>query len=195
MDATYPNPVFEGSEKRIEICFSSASSAPSDGLRSLPREQLDELMTLAACCIVSNRSNEHLDAYVLSESSLFVYPAKWVLKTCGTTRLLNAVPRLLEIAASIGMTPRRCKFSRASFLFPEEQVGGVSRASIRVSGGLVKTCSLCRTHKLRPVFISLPPPPSSPTPSLPPFPSPLVFRTLALIHIPFPMTPNLSIHC
>ncbi|MEW5301869.1 MAG: hypothetical protein WDW38_008494 [Sanguina aurantia] len=122
MDASYPNPVFEGSEKRIEICFSSSATAPTNGLRALPREHLDELMTLAACCIVSNRSNDYLDAYVLSESSLFVYPQKWVLKTCGTTRLLNAVPRLLELAASIGMTPRRCKFSRASFLFPDEQL-------------------------------------------------------------------------
>jgi len=58
---------------------------------------------------------------VLSESSLFVYPSKWVLKTCGTTRLLNSVPRLLELAASIGLQPVRCKFSRATFLFPDQQ--------------------------------------------------------------------------
>lgn len=80
------------------------------------------MCTIAACTIVSSRTNTELDAYVLSESSLFVYPTKWVLKTCGTTKLLNAVPRLLEMAASMGMTPRRCKFSRASFLFPEQQV-------------------------------------------------------------------------
>jgi hypothetical protein len=63
-----------------------------------------------------------LDAYVLSESSLFVYPTKWVLKTCGTTKLLRAVPRLLEMAAELSMAPRRIKYSRASFLFPEQQV-------------------------------------------------------------------------
>jgi hypothetical protein len=59
---------------------------------------------------------------VLSESSLFVYPTKWVLKTCGTTKLLRAVPRLLAMAAELSMQPRRCKYSRASFLFPEQQV-------------------------------------------------------------------------
>jgi len=137
--AALPNPVFEGSEKRIEIDFylpaagaAAAAGAPPPplpgqppsprGLRALPRALLDELMSLAACTIVSRRSNACLDAYVLSESSLFVYEAKWVLKTCGTTRLLAAVPRLLEAARrELGMLPRRCCFTRASFLFPEQQ--------------------------------------------------------------------------
>jgi hypothetical protein len=117
-----PNPVFEGSEKRVEIDFDWTHDSPPNGLRALDRAQLDELMSLAACTIVSARTNAALDAYVLSESSLFVYPTKWVLKTCGTTKLLSAVPRLLEVAASLGMAPRRCKYSRASFLFPEQQV-------------------------------------------------------------------------
>jgi uncharacterized membrane protein YgcG len=143
--AALPNPVFEGSEKRIEIDFyppspeaaaaaavaaatangadaANHASAAALGLRALPRSLLDELMSLAACTIVSHRENDHLDAYVLSESSLFVYPTKWVLKTCGTTRLLSAVPRLLEAAhALLGMRPRRACFTRASFLFPEQQ--------------------------------------------------------------------------
>lgn len=119
--AVLPNPVFEGSEKRVEIDFNFSAASPANGLRALSRTQLDELMTLAACTIVSSRTNNELDAYVLSESSLFVYPTKWVLKTCGTTKLLNAVPRLLEMAAELHMQPRRCKYSRASFLFPEQQ--------------------------------------------------------------------------
>ena len=75
----------------------------------------------AACCIVSSRSNAHLDAYVLSESSLFVYPNRLVLKTCGTTRLLAAVPGLLAAAAGVRLAPCRVKYSRASFLFPAAQ--------------------------------------------------------------------------
>jgi hypothetical protein len=94
-------------------------------------------MTLAACTIVSSRSNDGLDAYVLSESSLFVYPNKFVLKTCGTTKLLNSVPRLLELAGELGLAPRRCKYSRASFLFPDQQVspgGGVGVAGRGAQG-------------------------------------------------------------
>lgn len=112
------NPVFEGSEKRLEIDF---ADGPANGLRALPRAALDELMQLAACEIVSSRSNDELDAYVLSESSLFVYPTKWVLKTCGTTQLLRSVPKLMEMSAELGLKPVRCKYSRASFLFPENQ--------------------------------------------------------------------------
>ncbi len=118
--AVLPEPHFEGSEKRVEVDFRVPEG--SDGLRALSREVLDELMGLAHCCIVSSRSNACFDAYVLSESSLFVYPRKWVLKTCGTTRLLDSLPRLLEHAAAHGMAATRCKYTRASFLFPENQV-------------------------------------------------------------------------
>lgn len=90
-------------------------------MRSLPRATLDDAMTAAECLIVSKRTSAVFDAYVLSESSLFVYPNKVVLKTCGTTKLLNAVPKLLAEAAAIGMTPRRCKYTRSTFLFPDEQ--------------------------------------------------------------------------
>lgn len=114
-------PHFEGSEKRVEVDFILGPSAAASGLRALAREQLDELMSLAHCSIVSARSNSNFDAYVLSESSLFVYPRKWVLKTCGTTRLLDSLPRLLEVAAANGMEATRCKYSRASFLKPGQQ--------------------------------------------------------------------------
>ena len=76
------------------------------------------------------------------ESSLFVYPGKFVLKTCGTTQLLNAVPLLLELAASLGCQAVRCKYSRASFLFPEYQVrcsSGPATWLVAISA----TCSYC----------------------------------------------------
>lgn len=123
-DEIFPCPVFEGSEKRISVNFTpmtSASAPPAAGLRALSRAQLDAMLELAACEIVSVRNGSQFDAYVLSESSLFVYPDRLVLKTCGTTRLLDAVPRIVELAAGLNLTPARVKYTRASFLFPEQQ--------------------------------------------------------------------------
>ena len=40
-----PCPLFEGSEKRIEVGFAFGASTPVNGLRSLSREQLDGLMS------------------------------------------------------------------------------------------------------------------------------------------------------
>ena len=139
-NSIFPTPVFEGSEKRIEIDFHLSSTGSPAGLRALPRATLDTLMEQAACCIVSARHNAHFDAYVLSESSFFVYPDKAVLKTCGTTKLLAAVVPLLELAASLGMEPRRAKNSRASYLFPEQQVASLPFPNQRMPHPMRSTC-------------------------------------------------------
>jgi S-adenosylmethionine decarboxylase len=62
---------------------------------------------------------------VFSESSLFVYPHKLILKTCGTTLNLLGLPRILAIAAKYcGLTKvHRFFYSRKSFMFPERQQG------------------------------------------------------------------------
>lgn len=78
-EQVFPCPIFEGSEKRISVTFAPAAATavpPATGMRALSRPQLDAMLDLAECQIVSFRSNEHFDAYVLSESSLFVYPGK-----------------------------------------------------------------------------------------------------------------------
>ncbi|KAL9325142.1 hypothetical protein ACSQ67_005787 [Phaseolus vulgaris] len=80
---------FEGYEKRLEICFSQPglfADPEGRGLRVLTKSQLDEILTPAACTIVSSLSNDDVDSYVLSESSLFVYAYKIIIKTCGTTK-------------------------------------------------------------------------------------------------------------
>lgn len=125
-DHVFATPVFEGSEKRISVSFapSNASHAPippPTGLRSLPRASIDTLLDKASCQVVSAKFSQYFDAYVLSESSLFVYPDRFVLKTCGTTKLLDCLPCMIELAAGLGLKPARVKYSRASFLFPDLQ--------------------------------------------------------------------------
>ena len=121
LDDVFPAPLFEGSEKRVELDFDMGPGADPRGLRALPRSEVDALMDLAACTVVSVRSCAAFDAYVLSESSLFIYADKFVLKTCGTTRLLSAAAPAAAAAEALGLRLRRVRYSRASFLFPEQQ--------------------------------------------------------------------------
>lgn len=116
---------FEGYEKRLEIMFFEPSffaDPEGKGLRSLSKSQLDEILGPAECTIVSSLSNDLVDSYVLSESSLFVYPYKIIIKTCGTTKLLRSIPPILKLADSISLTVRSVRYTRGSFIFPGAQL-------------------------------------------------------------------------
>jgi len=112
---------FEGPEKRLEIDFKINPNRPL-GLRSLSREQINELLDLAKCSIVGSKSNDFFDSYVLSESSLFIYPFKFVIKTCGTTTLLRCISRLMEFAAELELSLELVMYSRKNFVFPQRQL-------------------------------------------------------------------------
>lgn len=113
--------VFEGPEKNIEICFKQGVGEP-EGCRCLSREALDTICAAAQCTILSSISNDKLDAYVLSESSLFVYPHKMVLKTCGKTTLLRCLQPLLRFVADLGLELEWLGYSRKNYTFPDDQV-------------------------------------------------------------------------
>lgn len=119
-EGVFPTPGFEGMEKRIEVDFATHHAAGKT-LRDVPQYKLQDMLDLAECTIVSCRTSEHFDAYVLSESSLFVYPTKMVLKTCGTTKLLNACGKMIELAEEVGQVACRVKYTRGNYLFPSSQ--------------------------------------------------------------------------
>ena len=126
---------FEGPEKKLEIDFKRVESdgsvkfaafpvqrsTPQDGLRALSRAKLDHLCSLVSCTILSKTSNEFFDSYVLSESSLFVYPQKLLMKTCGTTTLLRCLATALQYAAECGLEVEALFYSRQKFIFPDKQ--------------------------------------------------------------------------
>lgn len=120
-----PNHAFEGPEKLLEMWF----KADPDGemgvqsLRSVSKEVWAEMLCLVHCTILNHISNDFIDAYLLSESSFFVFQDRIILKTCGTTTLLGAVTKILEIARSCGLTVVEDVFySRQNFFFPEKQL-------------------------------------------------------------------------
>lgn len=115
---------FEGYEKRLELTFYEPgifADPEGMGLRSLSKSQLDEFLKLAECTIVSSLSNDFVDSYVLSESSLFVYPYKLIIKTCGTTKLLLSIPAILRLADSLSLSVKSVRYTRGSFIFPGAQ--------------------------------------------------------------------------
>mmetsp|Transcript_32238 Transcript_32238/g.95929 ORF Transcript_32238/g.95929 Transcript_32238/m.95929 type:complete len:407 (+) Transcript_32238:82-1302(+) len=113
--------VFEGPEKKLEVYFRTSVSQPS-GFRQYGAEAWSELLSLAACTILNQRSNDHCDAYLLSESSLFVFADRVILKTCGTTTLLLVLPRLLEMAATAGTALERLQYGHLRYKFPQLQL-------------------------------------------------------------------------
>lgn len=111
---------FEGAEKRLEVDFTGGDG--TQGMRLISREKWDDLLASVNCLVMSVQSNEYMDSYVLSESSLFVYSHKIMIKTCGTTTLLECVPHLLEYADSVGLTVDFVTYSHKNFQKPERQL-------------------------------------------------------------------------
>jgi len=123
---------FEGPEKRLEIDF-KLNSDSLNGLRDIPQSTWQEMLDAAKCTIISHAQNEYFDAFVLSESSLFVYPFKVMVKTCGTTTLLAIIPKLLQIAQHCDLEVEFVMFSRKNYLFPHLQKGPHNRWDDEVS--------------------------------------------------------------
>ena len=135
---------FEGPEKLLEVWFTPSeralpASASPLGLKAVPQGVWKDMLDLVSCKVLSVVESRNVDAYLLSESSMFVFPHKLVLKTCGTTTLLCGLPRMLELAAleagfphvkadlpggvPAAATPYRIFYSRKNYLYPNQQRG------------------------------------------------------------------------
>ena len=99
----------------------ATTNGPHMGLRQLSRKDIDKICDRARCTILSSISNQYLDAYVLSESSLFIYPYMLVLKTCGTTTLLRCIATLIDLGRKLGLEIDWVGYSRKNFNFPGDQ--------------------------------------------------------------------------
>ncbi|XP_028624890.1 S-adenosylmethionine decarboxylase proenzyme isoform X2 [Grammomys surdaster] len=117
---------FEGTEKLLEVWFSRQQSDASQGsgdLRTIPRSEWDVLLKDVQCSIISVTKTDKQEAYVLSESSMFVSKRRFILKTCGTTLLLKALVPLLKLARDYsGFDSIQSFFySRKNFMKPSHQ--------------------------------------------------------------------------
>ncbi|MBT1445610.1 adenosylmethionine decarboxylase [Shewanella sp. JM162201] len=110
---------FEGSEKKLELIvtprflqsgqFAESAQFGQSGdnakkgkngekgsLRQLGREFWQTVVRRANADILSTLSNGYCDAYLLSESSLFVWNNRALMLTCGNTRLADAACYLID---------------------------------------------------------------------------------------------------
>ena len=84
--------VFEGSEKKIEIVVS-----PTIGdLRNRGRKYWEKIVSKCNAEIISEIKNDDMIAYLLSESSLFVWENSILMITCGKTSLVNSLVEFIK---------------------------------------------------------------------------------------------------
>lgn len=114
---------FEGCEKRLVISFKSKACATNNSsLHVLTRAEWKSILEYAKCNILSIIKNSKCQAYLLSESSLFVYKTHLIIKTCGTTTLLYIIPSLItKVLSKCRMFISNIFFSRSNFMFPKKQ--------------------------------------------------------------------------
>jgi len=106
---------FEGPEKKLEILLTT----PQNTLRSNEDDRWLRVASAGQASIISSISNASLDAYLLSESSLFVWEDRVLMITCGSTTPLDALPEIIGIAGKENIA--MVFYERKNFQFPDNQ--------------------------------------------------------------------------
>ncbi|MDH3728194.1 MAG: S-adenosylmethionine decarboxylase proenzyme [Myxococcales bacterium] len=106
---------FEGPEKKLELVVTPDSAS----LRSLGDDTWRDVVCAAGADVISVIRNDHCNAYLLSESSLFVFDDYCVMITCGLTTLVDSVARLLQTISADSIA--FLVYERKNEHFPERQ--------------------------------------------------------------------------
>ena len=78
---------FEGAEKKVEMVV--AKNCPP--LTERPTEFWSKVADLCGASIISTVQNREMKAFLLSESSLFVWRERMLMMTCGQTNLVESI--------------------------------------------------------------------------------------------------------
>ena len=107
---------FEGSEKKAEILIDSKQISLLDDIND---EFWSALVDCSQAKILSSISNEYCKAFLLSESSLFVWKDRILILTCGETQLVKAVEYFIQ---NIGaQTIKHLNYQRKNEYFSNAQ--------------------------------------------------------------------------
>lgn len=84
---------FEGAEKKAEI---QVDSQKLSLLNDIPNEYWHDLVHKCEAKILSSIENKYCKAFLLSESSLFVWDDRFLILTCGETKLINSIEFFIQ---------------------------------------------------------------------------------------------------
>jgi len=119
--------VYEGVEKKLILMYTGAGNVSIQ--KAIKEEVWNKVVEAVDAKVLSVVRGDHVDAYLLSESSLFVFKDRIFMKTCGTTRIFNAVEvivsHLSEEMPGINLT--RVAYSRPTYRFPNRQLRGYGK--------------------------------------------------------------------
>ncbi|KAL6312553.1 hypothetical protein AAG906_029566 [Vitis piasezkii] len=124
--------------KRLELHFSGDDLVVGMSPRHLDFESLEPVPHAMQCTVVSPVRNRYFDAHVLSESSLFVYPTKIIIQTCGITLLLKSIPPLLRHGRHMGLCGLRTY--QAYFRKDFRMMGSAFVGNSKLCGEPLKPC-------------------------------------------------------
>jgi S-adenosylmethionine decarboxylase len=122
---------FEGKEKRLEVFFSHDNEQKS--LRTVSIAIWTNIINKTNASLIQSSSSALFDAFVLSESSMFVYDCNILLITCGQTTVLSALPAITALARDLGMSLDHMQYSHANFRYPMLQSSPYSNVQIETS--------------------------------------------------------------
>jgi S-adenosylmethionine decarboxylase len=110
-----PETVFEGPEKKVELVV----QADFPSLRSFGKAAWLRVVHAAGAHAISVSHDERCDAFLLSESSLFVFDDYMVMITCGQTTLVEAVVEMLRFVPPEAVA--MLVYERKNEHFPKQQ--------------------------------------------------------------------------
>ncbi|MDO6524274.1 hypothetical protein Q4519_01140 [Motilimonas sp. 1_MG-2023] len=88
---------FEAAEKRLELHLkTTTNTAEKVNLLQYADDFWQHQLNHCGATILTQLKNPHCHAYVLSESSLFVFPHRLILVTCGNCPLVQTATALIE---------------------------------------------------------------------------------------------------
>ena len=137
---------FEGAEKKVEIVVTEGC----DTLLSWPSQRWTELLRPCGASILSEMENRQLKAFLLSESSMFVWDNRILLLTCGQTRLIESILRFVkEIGAEhIKSIIFQRKNEHLSHLQPSDFYSDVEKMRTLVDGKALRFGKIHGHHNL-----------------------------------------------